>query len=273
MGIYKPKKELNDQKVLLKKLKNLSIATSSFSDDSIQTFSPKRSIIKKPNLTLGTALHIDKIKNLEKNIPSSPNSADTNSDYSLEKKAEAKEHTISFADQLTLERNKIIDEIEDYKVAAKKNAEIEAKEKAMKAIEKEMIQYKKEKMANIDNEKKAVLEKAKNEGYEHGKEKALAELKVHGENLLKAINGLELEKQKIIGEFKPELLELSIKIAEKILQSELSQNEQAINNVIDEAIRKITDKDRVIIRVNAKDAEIVRSHRNVILDQMSDIKN
>ncbi|MFC1770511.1 FliH/SctL family protein [Candidatus Margulisiibacteriota bacterium] len=151
--------------------------------------------------------------------------------------------------------------------------EEEAKQSAKQSADTEMNAYKEQKMKDIDSEKKATLDKAHKEGYEKGKEIGLSELRQQGQELIDAVNSLAKEKERIIKEQEPELLSLSIKIAERIVQTKIEQDPEVINKVVDDAIRRITDKDRVIIRVNAKDAEVVRKHRDYLHKLMSDIKN
>ena len=46
----------------------------------------------------------------------------------------------------------------------------------------------------------------------------------------------------------------------------------AVREYVDQAIRRITDKDKVIIKTCPEDADFVRQHREEILEKMPDIR-
>ncbi|MCP4050807.1 MAG: hypothetical protein GY730_08895 [bacterium] len=137
----------------------------------------------------------------------------------------------------------------------------------------EIDQYKKQQLAAIGDEKRAMLDQAYQKGLQEGREKGESELKSKIEELFDTINGLAQHKKKSILESQDQVIELSMKIAEKVIQDQISLNKEACMGVIEDAIRKITDKDKVIIKVNEKDVVIVQANKDSILNMMSDIKN
>jgi flagellar assembly protein FliH len=152
--------------------------------------------------------------------------------------------------------------------------QIEAeKNKIRKEAEQEIAKYKEQKKAEIDNDKTKVLEQAKQEGFEAGIKKGESQLNQKVKELFTAINQIEHERKETLSTDKQDILELAVTIAERIIESEISQRDDVLMNVIDDAISRITDKDKVIIRVNPSEAKLVKANRNHILDLMSDIKS
>ena len=140
-------------------------------------------------------------------------------------------------------------------------------------IDKEMAQYKETCMANIEQEKADIISKTKEDVEK--KESALAQktLKEKSTELLETINALAKKKKTTLQEAKEEILNFAFIIAKRIVQTELSTNPDTLNNIVLEALDKITDKDKVIIRVNSTDLEKVRNNIEHYLEIMTDIKN
>lgn len=114
---------------------------------------------------------------------------------------------------------------------------------------------------------------SKNSGYKEGFDSAYSEYSAKSSELLSIIGDLVSEKKKIFTGSEKELLNLSVKIAEQLIKSEISYNQGVILNIVTEAIAKITDRDKVIVRVSRQDYEYVQNNRNRIMNLMDDIKN
>lgn len=142
-----------------------------------------------------------------------------------------------------------------------------------KQVDQDIQQYKVEKTSQIETEKKRILDNAYREGIEKGKIAGEEALQEKSQELLRTINSVIEDKNKILKNARGEILRLAMKIAEQILKSEISLNQAVCVNIVSEAISKITDKDRVIIKVNRADADFVRANKDRILSHMSDVKN
>jgi len=140
-------------------------------------------------------------------------------------------------------------------------------------IEKEIQVYKQTAFQTIDQEKQDILDNAHSEGYESGKKEGEALLKEKVEEMLGTINAALKEKKALLVDAKKDVLELAIKTAERIIETEITTNQDVLYNIIAEALNKITDKDRVIIKINTKDAEYVRINLEKFKALMPDIKN
>jgi len=156
--------------------------------------------------------------------------------------------------------------------------EIEEKKRIAKAkIDSDMETYKAELLAKIEKEvaaeKKRLRDQGYNAGFEQGKKEGASQLADQSAQILETINDAIAEKNKLLKKARGEVLRLAIKVAEQILKSEISLNQAVCVNIVAEAISKITDKDRVIIKVNRLDADFVKMNKDRFLKFMGDVKN
>ncbi len=68
-----------------------------------------------------------------------------------------------------------------------------------------------------------------------------------------------------------EVTDLSIRIAQKIIDVEVEQNQEAVLKAVHDCLAYVEDKTKVIIRVNPDDLEAVRRHRNDWLESLESI--
>ena len=109
---------------------------------------------------------------------------------------------------------------------------------------------------------KAVCDDACRQGYEEGRQKGYDEVKEELSGLIKSFGHIEeeLRKQKIesMQNSETELVELSLKIAEKMVRYELDHNKKFVLNAITASLPYLADKDEIIIRVNPVELKIVQ---------------
>ncbi len=148
----------------------------------------------------------------------------------------------------------------------------EARIQAQNKLNSELSQIRQQTLAEIENEKNTILSNAQKQGYTDGKNQGYDELRPEVDSLFGMINSLATEKKQILNSAKPELLTLALEIAEKIINQKLSNNPQDFMAIVDDALTRITDKDKVVIRVNPTQSHIVREHQDVILNRLPDIK-
>jgi flagellar assembly protein FliH len=137
----------------------------------------------------------------------------------------------------------------------------------------EIADYRQDAFSNIEAEKASAIEQGYKEGYAKGLSESENKINQQSKELGRAINELFTTKDKMLGDAKPILLKLAIKISEEIVQKELKSDEKACISMLDAALSRITDKDNVTIRVHTKDLAIVNKHKDKILDKMPDIRN
>ena len=128
-------------------------------------------------------------------------------------------------------------------------------------------------MTQVEIEKAQLLDQAYQDGYNQGEQEGRGILEHQAEEFLAAMNRLTQEKGEIFVQARPDILKLSIKIAEKIIQKSISDQPDLFESIIDEAIAKVTDKDKVIIRVNPAQIDTVRKYKDRLLERINDIKS
>lgn len=136
-------------------------------------------------------------------------------------------------------------------------------------------------------EQQAIREKAYNdgqkEGYSVGEAKGISageqaaaeEIKFDWNNLMKEsemlVNELQSSRMGIIKSSEEEILKLAIAFAKTIIKTEpLIQPEIVLNN-ISEAINKVAEVDKIVMRVNMRDKSMCEDHKNKFLSRLSSV--
>jgi len=114
---------------------------------------------------------------------------------------------------------------------------------------------------------------AKEDGFKEGKQEGFNQYAEKSRELLESISQIVKEKAKVLKEAEMGILQLSIKVAEQIIRSEISLNQAVCLNIVSEAINKITDRDQVIVKVNHSDLEVVKQNRDRLLALIDGVKN
>jgi type III secretion protein L len=96
------------------------------------------------------------------------------------------------------------------------------------------------------------------EGYKKGFEETLGKLAQ-----------LEEETQKIFQDLEPKVVQLSMKVAEKIIGSELATRPDAIAAIVAQALRTVRHQRDVNIRVNPAQAPALEAHKKTLLGVLS----
>ena len=146
------------------------------------------------------------------------------------------------------------------------------KENQKAEIESELSQYKKSQMHSIDQERETLLNQAKETGLNEGREQGKKELKTQIETIFQHINTAKKLQDKLLQDSEKNILELSVKIAEKIVQKEIKSQKKALVAIIKEAMHKITDKDKVIIKTSPEELQIAQNQFSTIQNLIPDIK-
>jgi flagellar biosynthesis/type III secretory pathway protein FliH len=124
----------------------------------------------------------------------------------------------------------------------------------------------------LEKEKQDILEKAFSESYEKAKKEVEEKLQSQSVDLLKAINSVEKAKKDLIGKERDDILKLAVHAAEYMTRRQLEVSEDAFDDIIKEALDRVTDKDKVILRVAKEDVDRVRKKIDKFLEFMPDIK-
>ena len=115
------------------------------------------------------------------------------------------------------------------------------------------------------NEAQRIRDDAYKDGYDTGRAEAVGEAGGEAAKLLKTLKELNVElrneEQRMIAEIEPQLVELAVQIAEKILHRELTQDAEAVRTTVTAALNKLTDRDRVTIRANPADVALLKEFK------------
>lgn len=105
-------------------------------------------------------------------------------------------------------------------------------------------------------------------------EQASAEGQVQKEQLVVDAQKLVVEAQYLREEMlrlvEPQVVELSLQIAEAILKTSVSVNVDVIKEVVAEAISLLAGEDSIIVQVNPADIGICRSYKETLVDLLAD---
>ncbi|SEF48418.1 flagellar assembly protein FliH [Caloramator fervidus] len=172
-----------------------------------------------------------------------------------------------------IEKN-ISEENEEKTIEILKNSIFEdAKQKAKTIIE--LAQKEAEKIVAEANEKinlifEDVKQKAYSEGYsigyQEGYKKGYEEGKQEAESLKKNasnfVKNAEAEVKEYIKRKEEEIIRLSLEIAKQVIKTEVTLNSEAIVNIAKNVISKSLDKHQIILKVNPKDYNILKSRKD-----------
>ncbi len=183
-------------------------------------------------------------------------------------------------------KKKIKEETEEEKFSKireelkKAEEELEIKKTELESLKiqsEEMKLKTQEEIKNIlsDAEKQAneIKESAQKNGYDEGYEKGyydgLAKAKSEIEqkfsslitNLQSIVQSALEEKNKIIKSTEDDIIDLSTAIAKKIVISEITTNKNSIINLVREAIKRLEDREKIIIYTHPSDLDLIKSHR------------
>ena len=110
----------------------------------------------------------------------------------------------------------------------------------------------------------SIKEAAAKEGYQAGLEAAKADIA----QLKESLNTFLSAKQEVFDYIAPDILEISVDIAKKIIKKELSQDPQQIIDSIIEILKTLSkEESKVTIRVNPVQVSIVKQQMPSVLEQ------
>lgn len=166
----------------------------------------------------------------------------------------------------------------DYVAAAKAEAE-ELLDQAARDAE-ELIRGAQERaLALIDDAQRRVAEieaQAKSDGFAQGVNDGRAAAQAEMDEMLETMRGLiemaSVERHKIIETAEPEIVRLSVAIAERILNQHVALDNETVLEMTRSAITRLVNRETVTVRVNPADVEIMREHRDKLMS-MNDIDN
>lgn len=117
---------------------------------------------------------------------------------------------------------------------------------------------------------------AKQRGFDEGMQDGRAAAQAEMDEMIAAMRGLiemaRVERHKIIESAEPELVRLSVAIAERILHAHVALEPATVLEMTRSAISRIVDREMITVRVNPADLELMREHREQLM-AMNDVDN
>jgi len=103
---------------------------------------------------------------------------------------------------------------------------------------------------------------------------------LHGEEAYRArlarldalADSLQRERQEFFDRIEPEVVRLSISIAEKILARELELRPNAVVDMVRSAVKRLRDREQLRVSVNPRDFEQVRSARDDLIGAIDGVR-
>ncbi len=121
-----------------------------------------------------------------------------------------------------------------------------------------MIEMAQERVAEIEAEAKAA-------GLAQGEQDGRASVDAEMADMLATMRGLvemaREERHKIISGAEHEIVRLAAAIAERVIHRSIGADESIVLDTVRAAITRITSRERVVVRMNPADIEIIRDHR------------
>ncbi|PLX16746.1 MAG: hypothetical protein C0601_09725 [Candidatus Muiribacterium halophilum] len=149
----------------------------------------------------------------------------------------------------------------------------EAKEQAEKILVKAKEEAEKEKEKGYSEG----FDQGYTKGAKEGNESAIKSIREEYQSILKesenVLNQVISKKQEIIKKADEEILRIVLKVARKVISGELRINKEIVYNNLKEALKRLTDRENVIIHINKKDLPIVESHRDEFFSEIRGLKN
>lgn len=177
-----------------------------------------------------------------------------------------KEHKPKIVDEFLKSKQKIIKQDRISKITTLKVKKIDKEVFSAHQRSKEIIHQAESQAEEIKKEAIEEKQKAIKEGYEKGYQEGLAQA---SEIILLA----KQQRDKLITNLEPQLVKLSIKIAEKIIDREIKLDEWTVINIVNQALQPIKDQQKITIFVNPEDLKKLEIKKNSILSILSKAKD
>ncbi len=152
-------------------------------------------------------------------------------------------------------------------------AEIESmKRDAFKDLELQLQSEQDAFYKTLESEKERLFKAAKEAGFSEGLESGKAAFNALSQDLMQAISSLESEKKNLLRYTEKAAVELGLAIGQKVIQRHLDSNPDTIASIVNEAISKVTEKDKVSIRIHPSHVDSIRKYKETFKRELNDFK-
>lgn len=114
-------------------------------------------------------------------------------------------------------------------------------------------------LEDLEQVSEAAIKDAYDEGYQSATKELEEKITQQSNELLKAIDQSYAERTKMFELSKEGMLMLAMDMAEEIIKREVTLSEDILVNIVDEAIMKLSDTDKLLIKVNTINVKEIQS--------------
>jgi flagellar assembly protein FliH len=131
-------------------------------------------------------------------------------------------------------------------------------------------------LAQATEEAEQIRELARAEGFEAGRaagqEQGAAEIAAGAAALGEAISGIEALRSEVVDAVETDAIELALALAAKILAGAQQARPELVVDVVQGALRRISDRRRITVMVNPADLDVVRAALGELTAQGSGVE-
>ncbi len=109
-------------------------------------------------------------------------------------------------------------------------------------------------------------------GREEGQRYYQQQVEALRDEVQKLVDALLAERQRLWEQMEPQVIDLVLDIARKVLREEIQARREATLSIIQHALRRVSDTEHVRIRVHPDDLQIAREHREAFLAVCDGVK-
>jgi flagellar assembly protein FliH len=134
-----------------------------------------------------------------------------------------------------------------------------------------------EQKAELEEKIEQVKRESYDQGLAEGMNKGIALQKAEARRVIGAVTDLMAEmtqlRQGIIGNAEKQIVRLAFAIAAKVIHQEVKQDTTVVASVLREAVRSVTDRDGMKVRLNPQDFRYIMEIKEDFLKEMDGVKN
>jgi flagellar assembly protein FliH len=116
-------------------------------------------------------------------------------------------------------------------------------------------------------------EQARQSGYQDGQQRAVQENADAAAELERLNQAVQEERDAFFVRIEPEVVKLSVEVAEKILRRELASSPESVLDIVKSALQQLRDKDSIKLRVNPADLELLKANRQALCESVDGIQH
>jgi flagellar assembly protein FliH len=136
-----------------------------------------------------------------------------------------------------------------------------ADERVQQALNEQLEQARAQWEQEVEQRETEALE----QGRQQGRQEAESTIEIRSAELASVISSLVQAREKLLDDAEQAVLEMTMAIARRFVEQSALLGDELIRKTIKDAVKMVTEKEKVIIRVNPDDLDEVRGHQDDII--------